>query len=76
MVEFLPPTVWVDKDDISVLLEHEVAVAHCPLSNMKLGSGIAHRFYTRTRNSCSLITDGPASNDTLIYGKKSNLVPF
>ena len=58
--------VWVDEDDISVLLEHEGAVAHCPLSNMKLGSGVAPVVSMREAGVLvSLGTDGPASNDTL-----------
>lgn len=58
--------VWVDEDDISVLAEHQVAVAHCPLSNMKLGSGVAPVVSMREAGVLvSLGTDGPASNDTL-----------
>ena len=33
--------VWVDHHDMEILLQHGVGVAHCPSSNMKLGSGIA-----------------------------------
>jgi 5-methylthioadenosine/S-adenosylhomocysteine deaminase len=33
--------VHVDDDDITVLAEHKVAIAHCPRCNAKLGMGIA-----------------------------------
>ena len=33
--------VWLDDADLGLLAEHDVAVAHCPGSNGKLGSGIA-----------------------------------
>jgi 5-methylthioadenosine/S-adenosylhomocysteine deaminase len=33
--------VWVDHTDMNILLKHDVGVAHCPSSNMKLASGIA-----------------------------------
>ncbi|MGE4566687.1 MAG: amidohydrolase family protein, partial [Acidimicrobiales bacterium] len=58
--------VWVDDQDIKILVDHQVAVAHCPLSNMKLGSGIAPLVAMRQAGiTVALGTDGPASNDTL-----------
>src|SRR5205085_2248060 len=33
--------VWVDEADLRILREHDVAVAHCPQSNAKLGAGVA-----------------------------------
>lgn len=33
--------VWVDEEDMGVLRERGVGVAHCPSSNMKLASGVA-----------------------------------
>lgn len=33
--------VWVTDEDIDILAKRDVSVAHCPLSNLKLGSGIA-----------------------------------
>lgn len=33
--------VYVDADDIALLAERDVAIAHCPTSNMKLGNGMA-----------------------------------
>ncbi len=33
--------VWVNEADLAILKERGVGVAHCPSSNMKLGSGVA-----------------------------------
>ncbi len=58
--------VHLDPDDISILAEKRVGVAHNPGSNLKLGSGVAPL--------CSMLeagikvglgTDGPASNNNL-----------
>jgi len=34
--------VWEDQNDLEILKRHGSGVAHCPSSNMKLASGIAH----------------------------------
>jgi 5-methylthioadenosine/S-adenosylhomocysteine deaminase len=58
--------VHLEEDEIGLLAEHGCHVAHCPSSNLKLGSGIApvaqlHRF----RVNVGLGTDGAASNNRL-----------
>jgi len=69
--------VWVDDDDIAVLADHGVAVAHCPLSNMKLGSGIAPVDALRRAGvPVALATDGPASNDTLNLWEEVKFAPL
>ena len=58
--------VWLDDDDLALLAEHDVAVAHCPGSNGKLGSGVAPlRRLMEGGVRVGLGTDGPASNDDL-----------
>jgi 5-methylthioadenosine/S-adenosylhomocysteine deaminase len=58
--------VWLEDGDLSVLVEHDVAVAHCPGSNGKLGSGVAPlAAYLEHGVRVGLGTDGPASNDDL-----------
>jgi 5-methylthioadenosine/S-adenosylhomocysteine deaminase len=58
--------VWLDDDDMALLAGHDVAVAHCPGSNGKLGSGVARLTEMLARGiRVGLGTDGPASNDDL-----------
>jgi 5-methylthioadenosine/S-adenosylhomocysteine deaminase len=58
--------VWLDDDDLELLAAHDVAVAHCPGSNGKLGSGVAPLAALLARGvRVGLGTDGPASNDDL-----------
>ena len=58
--------VWVDERQYRILKEHDVGIAHNPISNMKLASGIApvpsmleYGLYI------GIGTDGPASNNSL-----------
>ena len=59
-------SVYIDKDDYDILNQHNVSVAHCPASNMKLGSGIAPIYSMLQANiNVCLGTDGTASNNSL-----------
>ncbi len=58
--------VWLSDAEIELLAKRSVSVAHCPASNMKLGSGIAKvsEMLKSGVNVC-LATDGAASNNVL-----------
>jgi 5-methylthioadenosine/S-adenosylhomocysteine deaminase len=59
-------SVWLNEAEMDLLAEHDVAVAHCPGSNGKLGSGVAKVAQLLSRGvRVGLGTDGPASNDDL-----------
>jgi len=57
--------VYVNKQDIKKLSAHNVGMAHCPTSNMRLGSGIAP--VAKMKNTAMRIglgVDGSSSNDS------------
>ena len=57
--------VWLDDTDVDLLRDHRVAVAHNPVSNMILASGVARcRGCSREGVTVGLGVDGPASNDS------------
>ncbi len=69
--------VWLDDDDQQILADAGAAVAHCPMSNLKLGSGIAPITAMRQRGlSVVLGTDGVASNDNLDLWEELKLAPL
>ncbi|MDE0170235.1 MAG: amidohydrolase [bacterium] len=56
--------VWVDENDRDILAEHEVGVAHNPVSNMILASGVCPvPALRRLGVAVGIGVDGPASND-------------
>ncbi|MCG2809359.1 MAG: amidohydrolase [Candidatus Portnoybacteria bacterium] len=57
---------WLNKKEIKILARSGVSVAHCPISNMKLGSGIMplEEMMEAGVNVC-LGTDGACSNNCL-----------
>ena len=57
--------VWVDENDRDLLAEHEVGVAHNPVSNMILASGVCPvPALRRLGVAVGIGVDGPASNDS------------
>ncbi|MBQ9797547.1 MAG: amidohydrolase [Clostridia bacterium] len=58
--------VWVSDEDIEILAQKKVSVAHNPVSNLKLGSGVMplSKMLKAGVNVC-LGTDGVASNNRL-----------
>ncbi len=62
---FIAHGVWIEPTDIPLLAHHGVSVVHNPVSNLRLGSGVAPipALYTHGVN-IALGTDGAASNDS------------
>ncbi|MDI6860667.1 MAG: 8-oxoguanine deaminase [Caldisericia bacterium] len=56
--------VHLSDSDIEKLIKGDVGMAHCPTSNMKLGSGIARVSELKGKIRIGLAVDGSSSNDT------------
>lgn len=57
---------WANKEEIKIIKERGVKIAHNPVSNMKLACGIAPvPDYINNRITVALGTDGAASNNNL-----------
>ncbi len=67
---WLNPRVWfahlvhLSDEDIEKLAKNDVGMAHCPASNMRLGSGIAPVVKVKGKIRVGIAVDGSASNDT------------
>lgn len=58
--------VWASNSDQDILKQHNASVAHCPSSNLKLGSGIAPIPQMLKKGiNVAIGTDGCASNNNL-----------
>ena len=69
--------VWLDDTDRALLGAAGAAVAHCPQSNGKLGSGIADvPAMLEAGITVGIGTDGPASNDSLSLWDELRLAPL
>jgi 5-methylthioadenosine/S-adenosylhomocysteine deaminase len=69
-------SIWLDRADLDLYQRYDVAVAHCPGSNAKLGSGVAPLAELLARGiRVGLGTDGPASNDDLDLWEELRLAP-
>jgi len=60
-------SVWLNQKEINLMAEHDVKVAHCPISNMKLSVGAALNYQALRKAgvTVSLGTDGASSNNNL-----------
>ena len=69
--------VHVTKEDIQIFQDKKVSVAHCPASNMKLGSGIAPiAAMIEAGVNVTIGTDGTGSNDNLNMIEDIKLAPL
>jgi 5-methylthioadenosine/S-adenosylhomocysteine deaminase len=69
--------VWLDETDQRILAEAGAAVAHCPQSNLKLGSGVAPVADLLAAGvGVGVGTDGVASNDDLDLWEELKLAPL
>ena len=58
--------VWLEPEDRKLLAKRGVSAVHCPISNLKLGSGIANVMeMVKAGMNVALGTDGVASNNNL-----------
>lgn len=58
--------VWLDSIDFEIVKKTGITIAHCPVSNMKLGSGIfKYDEYARQGIPICVATDGSSSNNNL-----------
>ncbi len=62
---FFAHGIWFNDDEMKLLAETKTGVAHCPTSNMRLGSGIARvKEMYNMGIPVSLAVDGSSSNDS------------
>ncbi len=69
--------IYMTDEDLDILANYHVTVSHCPISNLKLGSGIADVIKMQNHGvAVSIGTDGPASNDNLNFIEDMKLAPL
>lgn len=69
--------VWLSDSDQKLLGQAGAAIAHCPISNLKLGSGIAPVASMLANGvTVGVGTDGVASNDDLDLWQELKLAPM
>jgi 5-methylthioadenosine/S-adenosylhomocysteine deaminase len=67
--------VWIEEEDADILQEKGVTVVTCPVSNMKLASGIARvPLFLEKGLNVALGTDGAASNNSLNFFESVKLM--
>ncbi len=69
--------VHVTEEDLDILAAHQVSVAHCPVSNMKLSSGTAPVPQMLAKQiTVSLGTDGASSNNSMNLMRDLSICSF
>jgi len=69
--------IYIDESDMEILAENNVGVTHNPLSNMKLGSGIANITKLIDKGiNVGLGTDGVASNNNLDLFEEAKIAAY
>ncbi|MFW6009414.1 MAG: amidohydrolase [archaeon] len=69
--------IYLNDEEINILAKKNVGVAHNPLSNMKLGSGIASISEMLNRDILvSLATDGVSSNNNLNLFEEAKIAAY
>ena len=67
--------VWIEDEDADILLEKGVTICTCPVSNMKLASGVARVPLLLEKGlNIALGTDGTASNNNLNFFEEIKLL--
>lgn len=70
-------SVWVDDGDLDIYRRKGVSVAHCPISNAKLGAGIAPAADMLAHDlHVGLGTDGAATNNNLDLWEEMRFAPL
>jgi len=68
--------ILVDNEDIKILKDNNVSIAHCPAGNSKSGRKIAPIYeYTKQNVNISLATDGPMSGNHMDMTTVMNYTP-
>ena len=68
--------ILVDDEDIKILSDNNVSIAHCPAGNSKSGRKIAPIYeYTKQNVNVSLATDGPMSGNHMDMNTVMNFTP-
>lgn len=69
--------VWLNPEDIKLLKENNVKIAHNPSSNLKLGSGVFnYKDIAKSEITIALGTDGASSNNNLSMMEELRLASF
>lgn len=70
-------SIWIDDGDLDIYRRKGVSVAHCPISNAKLGAGIAPAAAMLAHDlQVGLGTDGAATNNNMDLWEEMRFAPL